>query len=272
MGSALVTIVALGLAFGAGARSRALICMGQHCMGRHSSDARRRAAPRRSRTAPRTTSGSAAAASRFPHSSCGRHGARASCWRSLLGVTAHPGPLNLSVSSLPVPERGCPCPDSRTPRLACGVRVRALDLGMAKDGVAPPGGEFEDDVASQLLAYMDMTSDLVGVVDDHSRLVYLNEAARKRLGVGDPTGLTTADLFPPHVFAVTTTRSGPRSYTRPVERRASGLERIGRTRADGCHDRRAHPSRRFDHRPRTPRAELARPIPRRRGRTSCTTS
>jgi diguanylate cyclase (GGDEF)-like protein len=76
-----------------------------------------------------------------------------------------------------------------------------LDLGMAKDGVAPRGAEFEDDVASQLLAYMDMTSDLVGVVDDHSRLVYLNEAARKRLGVGDPTGLTTADLFPPHVFA-----------------------------------------------------------------------
>ena len=72
---------------------------------------------------------------------------------------------------------------------------------MTSEGVAPAGPEPAADVASQLLAYMDMTSDLVGVVDDQSRLVYLNEAARKRLGIGDPAGLTTADLFPPSVFA-----------------------------------------------------------------------
>src|SRR5690349_9613452 len=72
---------------------------------------------------------------------------------------------------------------------------------MTNEGVAPAGSEPAADVASQLLAYMEMTSDLVGVVDDQSRLVYLNDAARKRLGIGDPTGLTTADLFPPNVFA-----------------------------------------------------------------------
>ena len=57
------------------------------------------------------------------------------------------------------------------------------------------------DVAGQLLAFVEHTSDLVGVVDEQGRVCYLNEAARKRLGVGDPTGLTTADIFSPQVFA-----------------------------------------------------------------------
>ena len=57
------------------------------------------------------------------------------------------------------------------------------------------------DVTSQLLAFVEGTSDLVGVVDEQSRVVYLNRAARKRLGVGDPAGLTTADLFPPDTFS-----------------------------------------------------------------------
>ena len=56
------------------------------------------------------------------------------------------------------------------------------------------------DVLSQLLAFVERTSDLVGVIDEHSRVLYLNDAARKRLGVGDSIGLTTADMFPPQVF------------------------------------------------------------------------
>jgi diguanylate cyclase (GGDEF)-like protein len=72
---------------------------------------------------------------------------------------------------------------------------------MSNEGVAPTGPEPTAAVASQLLEYMDMTSDLVGVIDDQSRVVYLNNAARKRLGVGDTYGLTTADLLPPNVFA-----------------------------------------------------------------------
>jgi diguanylate cyclase (GGDEF)-like protein len=57
------------------------------------------------------------------------------------------------------------------------------------------------DAISQLLGFVERTSDLVGVVDEQSRVTYLNEAARKRLGVGDAMGLTASDLFPPHVFA-----------------------------------------------------------------------
>ena len=56
-------------------------------------------------------------------------------------------------------------------------------------------------MTSQLLAFVEGTSDLVGVVDEQSRVVYLNDAARKRLGVGDVSGLTTADLFPSYEFA-----------------------------------------------------------------------
>jgi EAL domain-containing protein (putative c-di-GMP-specific phosphodiesterase class I) len=59
----------------------------------------------------------------------------------------------------------------------------------------------DGDVTELLLGFVEGTSDLVGVVDEQSRVTYLNQAARKRLGVGDVTGLTTADLFPPEVFA-----------------------------------------------------------------------
>jgi diguanylate cyclase (GGDEF)-like protein len=62
-------------------------------------------------------------------------------------------------------------------------------------------GSDDADVTRQLLAFVEGTSDLVGVVDEQSRVVYLNRAARKRLGVGDPAGLTTADLFPPGTFS-----------------------------------------------------------------------
>ena len=59
------------------------------------------------------------------------------------------------------------------------------------------GGEVE----AQLLAYMERTSDLVGVVDEASQVKYLNPAARKRLGVSEDEQLTAGDLFPPPVFA-----------------------------------------------------------------------
>ena len=59
----------------------------------------------------------------------------------------------------------------------------------------------DDDVRERLLAFADRTVDFVGVSDAEGRVLYLNEAARKRLGIGDPGGLTTADLFPPEAFA-----------------------------------------------------------------------
>jgi EAL domain-containing protein (putative c-di-GMP-specific phosphodiesterase class I) len=62
-------------------------------------------------------------------------------------------------------------------------------------------GSPDHDVTSQLLAFVEQTPDLVGVVDEQSRVLYLNQAARKRLGVGDTTDLTTVDMFPPEAFA-----------------------------------------------------------------------
>jgi diguanylate cyclase (GGDEF)-like protein len=62
-------------------------------------------------------------------------------------------------------------------------------------------GSPDADVTSQLVAYVEGTSDLVGVVDEQSRVVYLNRAARKHLGVGESAGLTTADIFPPSAFS-----------------------------------------------------------------------
>jgi len=64
-----------------------------------------------------------------------------------------------------------------------------------------PAGVPDGTVTRQLLAFVEHTSDLVGVVDDASRIVYLNDAARKRLGVADGAGLTTGNLFPPDAFA-----------------------------------------------------------------------
>ena len=39
------------------------------------------------------------------------------------------------------------------------------------------------------------------VSDPWGRILYLNPAAKKRLGVADVSGLTLADLFPPEAFA-----------------------------------------------------------------------
>ena len=52
-----------------------------------------------------------------------------------------------------------------------------------------------DFITHRLFEFVDQTADLVGVVDDQSRVVYLNDSARKRLGVGAATDLTTADVF-----------------------------------------------------------------------------
>jgi diguanylate cyclase (GGDEF)-like protein len=62
-------------------------------------------------------------------------------------------------------------------------------------------GASDADVTGQLVEFAERTSDLVGIVDEQSRVLYLNEAARKRLGMGDTTELTTGDLFPPEAFA-----------------------------------------------------------------------
>jgi diguanylate cyclase (GGDEF)-like protein/PAS domain S-box-containing protein len=59
-------------------------------------------------------------------------------------------------------------------------------------------------VVSQLVAYMERTTDLVGVADDRGNVVYVNRAARDRLGLPEDfdRALTTDDLFPDSAFEI----------------------------------------------------------------------
>jgi EAL domain-containing protein (putative c-di-GMP-specific phosphodiesterase class I)/GGDEF domain-containing protein len=59
------------------------------------------------------------------------------------------------------------------------------------------------EIAAHLLAFAEQTKDFVGVTDPWGRVLYLNPAARKRLGLAeDAADLTTADLFPEEAFAI----------------------------------------------------------------------
>ena len=57
-------------------------------------------------------------------------------------------------------------------------------------------------MVDRLLEYVARTDDVVGVTDDAGRVLYLNQASRKRLGLPeDATGqVTTAELFPAAAF------------------------------------------------------------------------
>lgn len=68
-------------------------------------------------------------------------------------------------------------------------------------GVLLLSPEFRDDLVPHLVTFLETTADFVGVSGSESELLYLNPAARKRLGISDIDGLTTADLFPPEAFA-----------------------------------------------------------------------
>jgi PAS domain-containing protein len=57
-----------------------------------------------------------------------------------------------------------------------------------------------DEVTRRLVDFVDRMDDVVGVCDETGRVLYLNEAARKRLGFADTAGLTTADFFGPDAF------------------------------------------------------------------------
>ena len=59
---------------------------------------------------------------------------------------------------------------------------------------------FGAEISARLLAFAEQTADFVGVADPWGRILYLNPAARKRLGVADITGLTVADVFPAEAF------------------------------------------------------------------------
>jgi diguanylate cyclase (GGDEF)-like protein/PAS domain S-box-containing protein len=60
---------------------------------------------------------------------------------------------------------------------------------------------MDKSVVARLLAFIEQTTDLIGVADDSGNVVYVNQATRKRLGLsGEPVGLTTADLFAESAF------------------------------------------------------------------------
>ena len=61
--------------------------------------------------------------------------------------------------------------------------------------------EHNEAVATRLLEFVDRMEDVVGVCDEHGRVLYLNQAARKQLGFGAESELTTADFFAPEAFA-----------------------------------------------------------------------
>ena len=60
---------------------------------------------------------------------------------------------------------------------------------------------IDADVAAKLHSFVEQSSDVIGLADPWGRILYLNPAACKRVGVADYSGLTLADLFPTEVFS-----------------------------------------------------------------------
>src|SRR5215471_9337083 len=96
---------------------------------------------------------------------------------------------------------------SRTGIMGCRpLRLRprtALARGIE---VPCSGGELSEtggsEITNGLLSFAERTDDVVGICDQWGRLLYLNPAACKILGVGSAEGLTTADIFPAESFAL----------------------------------------------------------------------
>ena len=63
-------------------------------------------------------------------------------------------------------------------------------------------GPLPDELVARILAYVEQSTDLIGITDDQGNLVYANPATRALLGLGEEAELhlTTADLFPPEAF------------------------------------------------------------------------
>lgn len=72
--------------------------------------------------------------------------------------------------------------------------------------VRNPGGRLfqgaDAEVSAQLRLFAEQTHDFVGVADPWGRILYLNPAARKRLGVADASELSLTDVFPVEEFAI----------------------------------------------------------------------
>jgi c-di-GMP-specific phosphodiesterase len=60
---------------------------------------------------------------------------------------------------------------------------------------------IDAEISAQLLLFAEQSTDFVGVAGPWGQLLYLNPAARKRLGVTDLTDMTLADVFPSDEYA-----------------------------------------------------------------------
>jgi len=67
------------------------------------------------------------------------------------------------------------------------------------------------EVTAHLLKFVEQTTEFVGCPTRGGRILYLNPAAQKRIGVVEIEGLSLVDLFPPEAFGLLTTTSCARS-------------------------------------------------------------
>lgn len=91
------------------------------------------------------------------------------------------------------------------PSSGTGSATGPSDLGPADEQASHPELDrmLAGPVLGRLLTFLERTSDLVGVTDANGSIVYLNPAARMRLGIReDESSITTDDLFPPAAFDI----------------------------------------------------------------------
>jgi len=81
-----------------------------------------------------------------------------------------------------------------------GAGADGTDCASETAGTEAMERDIDAEVAHRLLDFVERVSDLVGVCDEQGRVLYLNQAARKHLGVGAGFDLTTADFFAPEAF------------------------------------------------------------------------
>jgi len=62
--------------------------------------------------------------------------------------------------------------------------------------------EFDAGISAELLLFAEQTTDFVAVADPWGRILYVNPAARKLLGVADAADLTVADVLPDEAFTL----------------------------------------------------------------------
>src|SRR5689334_18592862 len=108
-----------------------------------------------------------------------------------------PLPVDPSQSAADVGAPSPPRPSDPSDRPAPGTIARSVPGLADRDGISGP-------VLERLVTFLERTSDLVGVTDDKGTIVYLNRAARQRLGLREDAEdpVTTSDLFPQEAFDI----------------------------------------------------------------------